>query len=1591
MTPSVSGALTDTRVLPRVPIDPPPPMRREELDKADGDVSRIESEDTDNDLLSHQDSEPRSYLHSLLKGNSILNLTGEQLHYLPWAWDRPNPHELIELNHWLDRQLDLPPNGHGALLGTIVWIAMATGRSLLRALDLPISHDPGQEWTITPKTWVLKRLIPQRHSSWTPTEQSTGWVVPAAEYQTLTLPDRIILILRKARRRNTKARHLGQLWSHPEGSAPKTCFTAEMIGPLARITSSMLGQILPQRAYETRSDAYFSRLIAAHPQSALPAPCAYTAWTLTDVTTELEAGKSQMPPQPLTAPGALIGMGSLLFAVEQMLVKTICKANRRVREAILSGDPIVGHNTYVAHLITALLAATGGRPIHDPFESPAHFDPEQRFIFVNDKESSVAKQGRLNPLPDALCNHLIQDYPEYLARLADALQAVHPELAAEINVLSEQSSTGRLPWFFFLERSPGLRWVSVSESEIDKLELYDWPLPLRLFRHRLANQLRLRNVHAEIIDGLLGHSEVGAASYGDNSPRCWMDDMAETRPAIDSCYQDLGFSLAAPQAIRFDLNLTRYSLSKERLFGARAREHQRQQRRRAAFLVAKQALEDLLEGRTFDEVEPDEIEQLAERLLGIHNGTPSDSGYLQYHYLESKVEKLRNRRGRWLRTRKRFYSPSEAPSLITEAAVGALSRYRALLAQLREDIAGLKIKRLPYRDCFPLAATLILLETGITSKSILEGVLEGNNIRLVSKSGLGYLEYAPGLAELTLKEPESAITVQRFRIPKTASELISRGFFASRKSPTREVALPRMLTNLSQQLEAHRYYSDGKGGTTVVELINALRELVDQVNALTRPGIVAAVTSGRRISVSLGWADWLRRDGKGMLAVESPPLQDKDDDHKPIPFAWNAAVVRSARDLDEETKLANAYAFFKALRATIPLTGNCSAKGEDGRRLPKHLTPAQRARVISSLNSVLSEWTERVSGAVYMLGQWLLDLTNQARTTNHHLKPGSPMRYFGALSPVFQQIGYNIELRALTSEELTEFYRQLLEARPNLKDRKYVEQRLIAFHRWARKFEICEPDWSELPMSESLFGISSGYFSETEYLDALSKLITGSSDSRQATLSAALLLLCYRFALRPAEALGLVRDDIQIWGDEIVVVVRERYLRSVKRTQSRRQIPLVFTLAIHEHNVLDRLLGMAEAAHGRDHLAPLFSDTDLPRDVNDIGGIIGTVTQALREVTGNPNVVLYTARHSCAAEVAMALYDLELSGWSEKTTEPRKIRQNRIRRILLGGSAEAKTRRCAWALSRFMGHASPETASKSYLHFVTEWSDVLNTLTETPWALAPAGVKNLDNQPRASSIDFRLLHTSKPPPESLTVATSLKWMRLIANGTPPDRAADIIGISRKSAGDLYAITTAIGERLRLSKTKRERRAISDSENSKNTSMPRSPNNPLEYLRRPPNAAWNRLIKKAVEIDGKKVSLDSSPPLSNLPYMIGPTRQLLICRKVHFHFACDLLKLLGYPRNRYRVIMGKGKSETRNLLRTWADEAGLKPDTQDTTKPKLDSMFELTEDGVPRPAPERWGITWIETADPTIAMHSSIEWVIMVLAIVSALSANDRNS
>jgi hypothetical protein len=74
----------------------------------------------------------------------------EENQFLPWTWARITPSELRNINAWMAKALKVD-DVEDQLLAAVLWIAMATGRSLARALTIKISHIPEDEWSVTQK------------------------------------------------------------------------------------------------------------------------------------------------------------------------------------------------------------------------------------------------------------------------------------------------------------------------------------------------------------------------------------------------------------------------------------------------------------------------------------------------------------------------------------------------------------------------------------------------------------------------------------------------------------------------------------------------------------------------------------------------------------------------------------------------------------------------------------------------------------------------------------------------------------------------------------------------------------------------------------------------------------------------------------------------------------------------------------------------------------------------------------------------------------------------------------------------------------------------------------------------------------------------------------------------------------------------------------------------------------------------------------------------------------------------------------------------------------------------------------------------
>jgi hypothetical protein len=137
-------------------------------------------------------------------------------------------------------------------------------------------------------------------------------------------------------------------------------------------------------------------------------------------------------------------------------------------------------------LVIKLFAATGARPVSDPFESPLHFDLGDHRVYVADKLVVGAEGGRLLPIPKSLSVE-IERYFGYLEKLGQLLRPPNqPFLLRFLGC----TNPGPLPTslFFYLGKEG---WESVSEEGLRRsLGSGAFPAPINVFRHRLPVALQ---------------------------------------------------------------------------------------------------------------------------------------------------------------------------------------------------------------------------------------------------------------------------------------------------------------------------------------------------------------------------------------------------------------------------------------------------------------------------------------------------------------------------------------------------------------------------------------------------------------------------------------------------------------------------------------------------------------------------------------------------------------------------------------------------------------------------------------------------------------------------------------------------------------------------------------------------------------------------------------------------------------------------------------------------------------------------------------------------------------------------------------------
>jgi len=1466
------------------------------------------------DLVSFPVDSRESFVYQNLQGSSILLYSNEETQYLPWSWQRINPYETKNILNWIDAS-KTSPSAKIQYISLITWLAITIGRTFKRTLELSITSTIADEWSIVPNLDLLQRLPPRRNPGWKPkSNHELEWIMPFSTEQTLPIPNSFSQFLTFRLKHSPNALQLGELWDINWGDSPEDLFKQEMALVSPRVTGGMLSGYFPQRIYENSGDQAFARLLSSHPATALPASCAYANWPAKQCDTFFE--------NRIAPIGDLIELGSMLDPIEDRLRRSIVSALLKLETLRISSNILDFHNAYTAYVVTALFAATGGRPIRDPFESHSHFDFDHRFVFMDDKHSGDNRQSRLVPIPNAICEIVGKDYVAHLKLLADYIKDASPAMAKDIEGLLLPSYKANMPFLFFMDNDG--TWKTVSEESIMSLGLYDWPLPLNHFRHRLSQQLRRRNVDPEIIDSILGHTEGGSATHGDYSVRIWIHDMNVVRPLLDSSYSSLGFARVAPwvgasKKLEF---VDSEHKTRSVAFGSLARERQRIATLRSIILDTRIQIQNSLNGRSLSELSEKEIDALSRDLLFQQNGMPHPRGYRKYQIFLKRVEREWKTNKKKVKISKRYQALQVEQTPFNKYAPKSYDAYEKLKI-LANSIPDSDTKNLSAGNCAVYACTLLCIENRITDTKLLLDVMHGKNFRLVILKNQPYLEYALGLKGCLSDSP-----VRRFKVSSRTASLLNyvlsvRKSFTLNSLPTTHVQFDDVIHELAE-IDTDQ---------NPAKFIRGLALLVDQYNVMTLPGVLAALLAGRVETYAPSWRNWVSKVLGWPIDIKLDKAELLDDENSSEDFSVTVTNTKP-HDIQQDQLQINTSIFLGKLSVLIPHE-DTSDKG---------FSSAKRRDIARDMLQTIEEHEGMVSPTILILGRWCCKLLFR-KVNDHFITFNSITRYLGSLRPPFEKIAYAVNLLDMDDEDLTIFYERILEA-SNAKDKLYVAERLAEFHRYARReYAIEDPNWNELPELSKLIHVSPLTFNEMEYQSAFRLLLHTKESNRIAKeIPALILMFCYRFGLRMAEALGLLREDIVTIESTLVIHIRNNKFRRLKTIASRRQLPLLFGITKKESTLLASWLARHEAKHGNNRSLPLFYEKDNSTFLPDRSLVGKLINAALKVATGNNEVSLHHARHSAAREIALCVIGESIGHVVPKASSA--VLKNAAT-ILLGRTNPS--RRTLWAVSRHLGHARRETTLRNYLHFLYEWCDAYVSVPNSNQTQGFDNAIILDELPRLAPVDTSLLHRESGFTQ-VTPANVLMLFRLLARGRPVTSAAAALSISNDDADRALDILQSYSLKVRLSKAKQ---AVGTVEKLSDDSKVILGNEKKEVgaekflsetrlLRRIKEPAWDRLIDLCSSL-GTSKSADLTKGYPDFLEMISPNRQIILWESHHFYIVKSFLAFFKFDKEDYMLVRTDVDLENLNqLLKQFSLEATT------LTKLRLVKNFQIdtviTDDG-----------------------------------------------
>ena len=1264
-------------------------------------------------------------------------------------------------------------------------IAVLTSQSMYELDRLRIANGGSQGWVLDLTAGMLRRAPPRLQRRWKASSmaQRGRWVRKLGDEWCIQLAPKVAKPLLEARLRAKKAVTVKELWSSVGATDSVEHWYGSRFaeaGPLRRLTGPSTAALLGVRVFERTQDHVLARLVKSSTGAALPGACAYGAYGSSEIVAGL---KSTTDCALWTFAGPEFESdtnvcGSELDLQLGNLPRMLSTLARRVDAAARSPrDWVVHHNELCALTAIALLASTGARPVSSPFESLAWFDLDRRLVYIEDKVSGPTRGSRVCVLSQFAADLLNKHYLPHLSRLAGALRARAPEFAAEIDRQLARDPEAKLPLLFFVRAEPTFSWIEVTESQLDLVVKFDWPLPWNCFRHLHSTQLRRWGLHPDIRDALLGHADRDAESHGYHSFRVPADDFEAARPLVDRLQDELGFVApgTAAASLQVDGLQLRSATLFERAYGRRARAEKRSASLAAARSLATRQIEAQLRGRNISALSETDLDAIARGMLFRDDHVPHPMASVRYEVFEEELLREWQQHGRRSKLGRRYVLLKEGQALFNDSVIAADSRLRMLSMQFDSLAGGLEGRRPGRHLAAAVMAIDLVLQSRVTYLPMLRAlILGGVGFRATRLGGRDWLDWGFGnvleSGQPTFRVGISSRALAWFNWIRRAGRQLQR-----------LPQLPTALRPLANALEVPQ--------TDFDLLLHRLVALQAQSNAVSLPGVLAGYLAGARPSSALPDSDSVRLIRKGSMPIGE-----------------------LAGDSSEEALVDPGPRGSRTATPATPAFDRCRSLFSEVREILASAVP--REKKSPAIRKKLAESGFSPGDSPYLLAEFAIHLLHRHRLSKGrkgNLRDSTIFRYWDSLAGRVLEAAHDRNLVELDCDEITELYIDIVNIRrideeaddgaqsddvdevPDAHDlsaSRRTALRLKEFHDYvSARYGVEDPDWSELAIGGAVLIGRPGIVLIDEYLAALRLQVGGAAVDRlgdEQIARAFALIVCARFGLRTAEAVGLYRRDVvDPEGGRLVVLVRSNPIRGLKTDRSRRHVPQVEEFSDIEKRVIDEALRRWEHRHGQDADTPIFPTT--PKTFKAfVAQVSDDVRLVLKQVTRRPDATMHFLRHAFAMRVLSGLLGCGIG--QELGNDARHT--SHLRRLLLG--TEGIDRRLLWAVSRLLGHASPRVTLYSYINCLYLWLPGPSSGKAVDASL----LINLDEVSIDRDYLSRLNPASPPPvtPESM-LCRYLRFLRLVVIGQAVDAAARRSLIPVDDGGRLLHELTQVADRL----------------------------------------------------------------------------------------------------------------------------------------------------------------------------------------------------